>query len=130
MSAEVAVYQVGNDTEANTPKFAENHVKAVAEFSWWYSARKRTLLEEFNLTEEQFEEIQSTPEYKVRVFNLMLENRSAEEFEAWVASYHDMPRCLGKIVGLAPEVVRDMVEQVRQAHADIAAGSIPRPWRL
>ena len=119
--------QARYNAEANTPKFVENHVKAVAEFSWWYGARKRTLLEEFNLTEEQFEEIQSTPEYKARVFNLMLENRSAEAFEAWVESYPDMPRRFGKIVGLDPETVRDMVEQVRQAHADIAVGSIPRP---
>ena len=41
-----------------------------------------------------------------------------------------MPRRFGEIVGLDPEVVRGMVEQVRQAHADIAAGSIPLPWRL
>ena len=130
MSEEVTVYQVGNDKETNTPKFAENHVKAAAEFSWWYRAPKRTLLEEFNLTEEQFEAIQSTSEYKARVFNLVLENRSAEEFEAWVESYHDMPRRFGKIAGLDPEDVRDMVEQVRQAHADRATDSIPRPWRL
>ena len=110
--------------------FAVHHIKAVAEFSWWYRAQKRILLEEFNLTEKQFEEIQSTPEYKERVFNLMFENRSAEEFEAWVESYHDMPRRFGKIVGLDPEDVPDMVEQVRQAHADIAAGKGRKPWRL
>ena len=87
MSEAQAVYRVRNDAETPTPKFAENHVKAVAEFLWWKGAQKRALLKEFNLTEEQFKEIQSTPEYKARVFNLMLENRSAEEFETWVESY-------------------------------------------
>lgn len=110
--------------------FAVHHIKAVAEFLWWYRAQKRILLEGFNLTEKQFEEIQSTPEYKERVFNLMFENRSAEEFEAWVESYHDMPRRFGEFVGLDPEDVPDMVEQVRQAHADIAAGKGRKPWRF
>ena len=87
MSESQAVYRVGNDAETNPPKFAENHVKAVAEFLWWKGAQKKALLKEFNLTEEQFKEIQSTPEYKASVFNLMLENRSAEEFETWVESY-------------------------------------------
>ena len=129
---------MNREAEANTPKFAENHVKAAAEFSWWYRARKRTLLEEFNLTEEQFEEIQSTSEYKARVFNLMLENRSAEAFEKWITRHkrndekhgRDEMQGFAEQMGLDPEDVRDMVEQVRQAHADIAAGSIPRPWRL
>jgi len=110
--------------------FAVHHIKAVAEFTWWRHARKGRLMEAFNLTKKQFEEIQSTPEYKEYVFNLMFENRSAEEFEAWVESSHDMPRCFGKTVGLAPEDVPDMVEQVRQAHADIAAGKGRKPWRL
>ena len=110
--------------------FAVHHIKAVAEFSWWYRAQKRILLEEFNLTKEQFEKIQSTREYRERMFNLMFENRSAEEFEAWVESYRDMPQDFGKIVGIEPEDVPDMVEQVRQAHADIAAGRGRKPWRL
>ena len=124
MSEAQAVYRVGNDAETTTPKFAENHVKAVAEFLWWKGAQKRTLLTEFNLTEEQFKEIQPTPEYKARVFKRMLENRSAEEFEAWVESYHDKPLRLGAIVGLPPEVVRDLVAQVRQAHADKAVSQV------
>ena len=32
MSEAQAVYRVGNDAETNPPTFAENHVKAVAEF--------------------------------------------------------------------------------------------------
>ena len=110
--------------------FAVHHIKAVAEFSWWYRAQKRILLEEFGLTEKQFKEIQSTPEYKESVFNLMFENRSAEEFEVWVESYHDMPARFGKLVGLDGEVISDMVKQVCQAHADIAAGNGRKPWRL
>ncbi len=111
--------------------FAVHHIKVVAEFSWYFRAQKRGFLEGCNLTEKQFEEIRSTPEYKERVFNLIFENRSAEEFEAWVEDYHDdMPRKFGKIVGLDPEDVPNMVEQVRQAHADIAAGKGRKPWRL
>lgn len=117
--------------EANTSKFAANKVKAVAEFSWWKGAQKRTLLKEFNLTEEQFKEIQSTCEYKERVLNLMLENRSAKEFEEWVSRYGgNMPQRFGEIMGLEPEVVSDMVKQVSQAHADIAASRGRKPWRL
>jgi hypothetical protein len=131
MSEEVSRYHIKNDTGTHKSKFAANHIKVVAEFSWWYRAQKRILLEEFNLTEEQFKEIQSTPEYKARVFNLMFENRSAEEFEAWVKSHgRDMPQTFGEIVGLDPEDVPDMVEQVRQAHTDIEAGRKPKPWRL
>ncbi|MDE0017412.1 MAG: hypothetical protein OXU51_14605 [Candidatus Poribacteria bacterium] len=110
--------------------FAVHHIKAIAEFTWWRYAQKGRLIEAFNLTEKQFKEIQSTPEYKEYVFNLMFENRSAEEFEAWVESYHDMPQRFGRTVGLASEDVPDMVEQVRQAHADIAAGKGRKPWRL
>jgi len=111
--------------------FAVHHIKVVAEFSWYYKANRKRLLERCNLTEKQFEEIQSTPEYKERVFNLIFENRSAEEFEAWVKEHGpDMPQNFGRIVGLAPEDVPDMVEQVRQAHADIAAGKGRKPWRL
>ena len=120
-----------SDKVETSTTFTVHHIKAVAEFSWWYRAQKRRLLEGFNLTEKQFEEIQSTPEYKERVFNLMFENRSAEEFEAWVKEHGpDMPQKFGKIVGLDPEDVPDMVEQVRQAHADIAAGKGRKPWRL
>ncbi len=111
--------------------FAVHHIKVVAEFSWWYRAQKRAVLERCNLTEKQFEEIRSTPEYKERVFNLMFENRSAEEFEAWSSRHSDnMYQRLGEIVGLDPEIVSDIVEQVRQAHADIAAGKGRKPWRL
>lgn len=85
--------------------------------------QKRVLLKEFDLTEEDFNEIRSTYEYKERVFNLMFENRSAEEFEAWSSRHSDnMYQRLGEIVGLDPEIVSDLVEQVRQAHADRAAG--------
>ena len=122
MSEEASKYHIKNDTGTNKSKFAANHIKAVAEFSWWYRAQKRILLEEFNLTEKQFEEIQSTPEYKERVFNLMFENRSAEEFEAWSSLHSDnMYQRLGEIMGLDPEIVSDMVEQVRQAHAQAKA---------
>lgn len=122
MSEEVSKYHIKNDTGINKSKFAANHIKAVAEWSWWKNALKRTLLKEFNLTGEDFNEIQSTPEYKERVLNLMLENRSAEEFEEWVSRYGDnMPQRFGEIMGLEPEHVPDMVEQVRQAHAKAKA---------
>ena len=130
MSEETTVYQVGNDEESNTPEFAAHHVKVMAE-GLWYGMKKATLFKRLNLTEEHFEEIRLTCEYKVRVFNLMFENRSAKEFEAWVGNHGpNMPQNFGKIVGIDPEDVPDMVEQVRQAHVDIAAGKGRKPWRL
>lgn len=129
MSEETTVYQVGNDEESNTPEFAAHHVKVMAE-GLWYGMKKATLLKQLNLTEEQLKEIQSTREYKERVFNLMFENRSAEEFEAWEKKGRAQRlRIFGKIL-VDPEDVIDMVEQVRQAHADIAAGKGRKPWRL
>ena len=130
MSEDPTVYRVGNDAEANTLKFAERTVRAVAERSWWKKTPKKTIAKHNYLTEAEVDELRSTPEYRNYVERLMFERHSAEDFEKWIDSYGNMYEEFGEHMGLDSEDVRDMVEQVRQVHADRAAGRIPLPWRL
>ena len=119
--------RIKTDTTAK-PQFTASKIKAVAEQSWWKRISKREFAEQFNLTEAQVNELRSTPEYQQCVFNLMLGQRSAKSFEKWVRADTNMPQRLGGRMGLDPEMILDMIEQVRQAHDDIAAGKgkVPR----
>lgn len=95
--------------------------RAIAEKCWWRMTTRRTLAEEFNLTQEQVDELRATTEYRTCVFQLMLGQRSAEDFEKWVAEYPDMGERFGKRMGLTPKVVAKMLADVRKAHATGAA---------
>ena len=66
----------------------EARVNAVAEKCWWRYTSKRKLVEEFNLTEEQIDELRKTPQYRSKVLELMVaQRRSRAEFEKWIKRY-------------------------------------------
>lgn len=124
-------------------RFTISKIKEVAEFLWWkgrINTSQRYLAEKFNLTERQIDELRDTPEYQKEVEFLMLRQRSAEDFEKWVKKnykqYGNMNNGFGKRMGIRrPEVVSEIVENVRKKHAAIAAGkteapeSIPNPGK-
>ena len=107
--------------EVNKPKFAESTVRATAERSWVRKTPKKTIAKYNYLTEEEVDELRSTPEYRQYVENLMFERRSAEDFEKWVENYYrkhgNMYEEFGEHMGLNPAIVPGMVERVRQRHA-------------
>lgn len=108
-------------------KFAASKIKAIAEQSWWRKTSKRQLAGEHNLTEAQIDEFRATPKYQKAVESLILGQRSPQGFENWVKKYKNMPRNFGNRMGLDPGIVRGMIERVRQAHSDIAAGKAKLP---
>ena len=124
-------------------RFTISTIKEVAEFLWWngrITTSQKYLAKKFNLTEGQIGEHRDTPEYQKEVEFLMLRQRSAEDFEKWVKrnykQYGNMMNGFGKRMGIRrPEVVSEMVENVRKKHAAIAAGeaeapeSIPNPGK-
>ena len=118
---------------AKTSKFRARTVNAVAERCWWKGPKKQKLDEHFNLTKEQINTLRATPQYQEVVESFMLGQRSAEQFEKWVEEYHnrygDMDEPFGKWMGLAPTVVPDMCERVREAHSEIKAGRMTYPKR-
>lgn len=107
--------------EVNKPKFAESTVRAAAERSWVRKTPKETIAKYNYLTEEEVDELRSTPEYQQYVENLMFERRSVEDFEKWVENYYrkhgNMYEEFGEHMGLNPAIVPGMVERVRQRHA-------------
>ena len=107
----------------------EARVNAVAEKCWWRYTSKRKLVEEFNLTEEQIDELRKTPQYRSKVLELMVaQRRSRAEFEKWIKHYDpNFDEWLGRRMGLDPEVVSVMVEEARQFHVDIASGRAKAP---
>ncbi|MDE0314260.1 MAG: GIY-YIG nuclease family protein [Candidatus Poribacteria bacterium] len=112
----------------STPEYLTiSKIKEVAECSWWEKTSPKHLAEKFNLTEDQVNQLRLTPEYQEQVESLMLGQRSAEDFEKWVKNYHNMNSAFGKRMGLDPKVVTVMVENVRKAHVDIAAGKAKAP---
>lgn len=112
----------------NTPEYLTiSKIKEVAEYSWWTKTLPKHLAEKFNLTEDQVDELRATPEYQKQVEDLMLGQRSAEDFEKWIKNYPHMNSAFGERMGLDPKVVPVMVENVRKAHVDIAAGKAKAP---
>ena len=109
--------------------YDEERVNAVAEKCWWHHTSKRKLDEEFNLTEDQIDELRKTPQYRSKVLDLMVgQRRSRAEFEKWVKHYGpNFGKWFGRRMGLAPEVVSVMVEEARQFHVDIASGRVKAP---
>lgn len=109
--------------------YDENLVNDVAEKCWWRYTLKRKLVEEFNLTEDQIDELRETPQYRRRVLELMVGQReSRAEFEKWIKYYGpNFSERFGRRMGLCPEVVSVMVEEARQFYVDIAAGRIKAP---
>ena len=108
--------------------YDENQVKAVAEHSWWKYTTKNKLAEQFNLTENQIDELRATCAYRSAVLSLMVGQRLREDFEKWVKRYGpNMGERFGRRMGLDPEVVPVMVEQARQLYADIASGKARAP---
>ncbi|MDE0423506.1 MAG: GIY-YIG nuclease family protein [Candidatus Poribacteria bacterium] len=99
-------------------------VKVLAERCWWQKATLKQLALKFKLTEEQVDELRATTEYRTSVFYLMLGQRSAEDFEKWVATYPDMNNRFGRRMGLPPKVVAKMVADVRNAHAAGAVSAL------
>ena len=119
----------------NIPEYLTiSKIKEVAECLWWRKTSRKRLAEKCNLTEDQVDELRSTPEYHKKVEDLMLGQRSLEDFEKWVENYgDDMNHRFGSRMGLDPKIVPNMIENVRRRHAAIAAGkaeapeSIPNP---
>ena len=109
--------------------YDEKQVNAVAEKCWWRYTSKRKLIEEFNLTEDQIDELRKTPQYRSKVLELMVaQRRSRAEFEKWVKHYApNFSEWLGRRMGLDPEVISVMVEEARQFHVDIASGRVKAP---
>ncbi len=106
-------------------KFPESRIRGIAERLWWHAPpqkhRKQTLAKYNYLTEEQVDELQSTPEYRAYVEQIMFERRSDEDFEKWVESYDrvgGIETAFGARIGLKPEVVQEMVARVRQARRE------------
>ena len=116
-------------------RFTIEKIKEIAEFLWWegkISTTTKFLAKKFNLTEDQVDQLRSTREYQQVVQDLMLRQRSAaEDFEKWVNNYNkqydSMESAFGKRMGILPEVVSTLLENVRNAHADIAAGKTKAP---
>ena len=127
MSAEVSKYHIKNDMGTNKSVFAVDHIKAVAEQSWWRKTSKRRLAEEHSLTEAQIDELRATPEYQKVVESLMLGQRSPQDFEKWIKKYKNMPRNFGNRMGLDPGTIPGMIKRARQGHSDIAAGKTKLP---
>lgn len=103
-------------------QFTESRIRGVAERLWWHAPpkkhRKQTLAKYNYLTEEQVDELLSTPEYRAYVEKIMFERRSDEDFEKWVRSYDrvgGIETAFGARMGLEPDIVSEMVERVRQA---------------
>ncbi|MCY4570174.1 MAG: GIY-YIG nuclease family protein [Candidatus Poribacteria bacterium] len=107
--------------------YDENLVNAAAEKCWWRYTSKRKLVEEFNLTENQIDELRKTLQYRRRVLELMVAQRPRAEFEKWVNHKPNFSEWLGRRMGLGPEVVSDMVKEARQFHEDIASGKARAP---
>ena len=112
-------------------RFTIKKIKEVAECAWWRKTSRKRLAEKCNLTEKQLDELLTTREYQKKVENLMLSQRSAEDFEKWVKSYKPpMNQNFGERMGIPAEVVSGMVENVRKAHADITAGKAKAPDKI
>ena len=109
--------------------YDEEQVNAVAEKCWWHRTSKRKLVEEFNLTKDQIDELRKTPQYRSKVLELMVaQRRSRAEFEKWIKDYDpNFSEWLGRRMGLDTETVSVMVEEARQFHADIASGRVKAP---
>ena len=109
--------------------YDEERVNAVAEKCWWRYTSKRKLVEEFNLTEDQIDELRKTSQYRSKVLELMVaQRRSRAEFEKWIKHYDpNFSEWLGRRMGLDPEIVSVMVEEARQFHVDIASGRAKAP---
>ncbi len=118
---------VDKDTTTESKVTKPTTAEAVAEQSWWRRTSKKRLAADHNLTEEQVDKLQNTPEYQKAVEDLMLKQRSAENFEKWVRTYPDMNRVFGARMGLEPKVIPDMVKNVRRRYAEIAAGTAEAP---
>ena len=117
----------------DTPEYLTiRKIKEVAACLWWKNTSRKRLAEKFNLTEDQVDELRTTPEYQKQVESLMLGQRSAEDFEKCVKQWHkyhgnNAVNAFGKRMALDPKVVPVMVKNVRKAHADIAAGKTEAP---
>ncbi|MYA57746.1 GIY-YIG nuclease family protein [Candidatus Poribacteria bacterium] len=107
--------------------YDENLVNDVAEKCWWRYTPKRKLVEEFNLTEDQIDELRETPQYRRRGLELMVAQRPRAEFEKWVNDKPNFSEWWGRRMGVEPEIVSVMVEEARQFHKDIASGRVKAP---
>ena len=119
----------------NTPEYLTvSKIKEVAERLWWRKTSRKRLAEKCNLTEKQVDEILLAPEYQQKVEDLMLSQRSAEDFEKWVKSWHkhhgNMNNAFGERMALDPKVVSVMIKNVRRRHTAIAAGEAEGPERI
>lgn len=138
MSEETTVYQVGNDEEANTSKFAESTVRAVAENSWWRKRSEKAVAKNCNITVNHLKELRFTYEYHKYVEQLMVGQRSLECFDRWIQRHkredkkqgRDEMQDFAERMGINRSVVPGMIERVRQAHADIASGKMKAPPKI
>ena len=113
--------------------FSIEKIKKIAGFLWWkgrITTTTKYLAEKFNLTANQVDQLRSSREYQQVVEDLMLRQRSAEDFEKWLESHceeYGNMNGFAKRMGLEPEVVPVMIENVRRRYAEIAAGKIKAP---
>lgn len=114
---------------------------AVTRVLWWTSMRstqtmlskKKLLNKKLYLIEERVDEIWETSQYQKEVEDLMVRQRSAEDFGKWVKKYKKKYGNMNRFadhMGLRPEVIPDMVETVHSRHAAIAAGKAEAPGMI
>lgn len=102
-------------------------MKSVAERLWWCGRKAKRLPAAHRLTINEINEARKMPAYEKYVETLMLGQRSPKDFEKWVRNYPNMNDCFGHRMGIEPKVVPGMIERVRQAHNEIAAGKKKTP---
>ena len=113
--------------------FTIEKIKEIAEFLWWagkISTTTKFLAEKFNLKEYQVDQLRSSRKYQQVIQDLMLRQRSAEDFEKWLESHckeYGNMNGFAKRMGLEPEVVPMMIKNVRRRHAEIAVGKVEAP---
>lgn len=108
--------------------FTATMTKQVAQRSWWRKASKEKLAGEFNLTEDQIDELRATKQYKETVASLLLSQwPDLETFNKWVKSYGSVFRNFANRMGLELKDANAMVEQTRKEHALIADGKRKAP---
>ena len=113
--------------------FTMKKIKKIAEFLWWegkISTTTKYLAEKFNLTENQVDQLRSSREYQQVVQDLMLRQRSAEDFKKWLESHckkYGNMNGFAERMGLEPKVVPVMIKNVRRRYAEIAVGKVEAP---
>ena len=110
--------------------FSQTKIKQIAQRSWWRKASKKKIASEFNLTEEQLDELRASRAYKNAVSSLMLSQwPDLGSFDKWVKSYGKTFGNFAKRMGIEFKTANALVIETRKQHELIANGKrkAPRP---